>query len=105
MKAILRPVSWATFDDLLDAVDVAGEAGHDHATLRPLEEEATQRARRRSRSDGVKPGSSAFVESASSSATPSSPSAARRLTSVRRPSIGVRSSLKSPECTTMPTLV
>jgi hypothetical protein len=34
-------------DDLLDAVDVAGEAGHDHASLGPLEEEPAQRAAHR----------------------------------------------------------
>ena len=54
-------------------------------------------------SDGVNPGRSAFVESERSSRTPSRlaiwPSSAR---SVRRPSTGVRSSLKSPECTIVP---
>ena len=54
------------------------------------------------RSDGVRPGRSAFVESAMSSATPSLPSRRRRSRSVVRPSIGVASSLKSPVWTIAP---
>ena len=54
-------------------------------------------------SDGVNPGSSALVESASRSRMPgSSASAPIRARSVRRPSTGSRSSLKSPECSTIP---
>ena len=54
-------------------------------------------------SDGVKPGSSAFVESASSSRTPGPDARAPiRARSVRRPSTGSRSSLKSPECRRTP---
>jgi hypothetical protein len=54
------------------------------------------------RSDGVRPGRSAFVESAMRSATPASPSSRRRSRSVVRPSIGVSSSLKSPVWTIAP---
>ena len=55
------------------------------------------------RSDGVKPGSSALVESDSSRRMPgSSASAPMRDRSVRRPSTGWRSSLKSPECRMTP---
>ena len=42
---------------------------------------------------GASPRTSALVESASSASTPSSPSCAKRLTSVMRPSIGVWSNL------------
>ena len=63
MRTILRCCSSADVDDLLDAVDVAREAGDDHATLGTLEEESTQRPPTE-RSDAVKPGSSALVESA-----------------------------------------
>ena len=54
-------------------------------------------------SDGVNPGSSALVESASSSRIPGSvASAPIRARSVRRPSTGWRSILKSPEWRMMP---
>ena len=104
MKAILRPVSWATLAICwMRWMWLAKQA----TTMR-----RSGRSRKRRRraaptllSEGVKPGSSALVESASNRATPSSPRAASRLTSVRRPSIGVRSSLKSPECTMTPTFV
>ncbi len=56
----------------------------------------------RDRSDGTNPGTSAFVESASSRRTPRRPSSAKAGRSVGRPSIGVGSSLKSPECSTIP---
>ena len=56
---------------------------------------AAARARRID-SESVNPGSSAFVESASRSATPSSPSAASRARSVRRPSIGELVELEVP---------
>ena len=54
-------------------------------------------------SDGVRPSSSALVESESSSRMPwPSPRAPIRARSVRRPSTGVRSSLKSPVCKMTP---
>ena len=54
------------------------------------------------RSEGTNPGRSALVESASSSRTPRAPNSAKADRSVGMPSIGVGSSLKSPECTTSP---
>ncbi len=54
-------------------------------------------------SEGVNPGSSALVESESRRRMPgSSASAPKRARSVRRPSTGSRSSLKSPECRITP---
>jgi len=85
-------------------VNVTGEARHDHAPLGSLEEKSSQSATDGTLGSG-EAGSSALVESQSNNATPSSPMAASLDTSVRRLSMGVRSSLKSPECTTMPTLV
>ena len=55
-----------------------------------------------SRSEGVKPGTSAFVESTRKRSTPLSPSAAKALRSVMRPSKGSWSILKSPVCRTLP---
>ena len=55
-----------------------------------------------SRSGGTKPGTSALVESARSRSMPSSPSRANVGRSVRRPSSGSWSILKSPVATTMP---
>ena len=56
-----------------------------------------------SRSERVEPSMSALVESASSSRTPGPPAMAPiRDRSVRRPSTGVRSSLKSLECRITP---
>ncbi len=49
------------------------------------------------RSERVKPGRSAFVESPSSRSTPRLPSSASFPTSVRSPSTGVWSSFQSPE--------
>ncbi len=54
------------------------------------------------RSERVKPGRSAFVESPSRRSTPRFPSSARRPTSVRRPSTGVWSSFQSPVWNTRP---
>ena len=48
------------------------------------------------RSEGVNPALSAFVESEHNNKTPLSPSSAKAPKSVTRPSIGVLSSLKSP---------
>ncbi len=56
----------------------------------------------RERSDATKPGRSALVESLSKSRTPWRPRAARAGRSVGWPSTGVGSSLKSPECSTIP---
>ncbi len=53
-------------------------------------------------SETLVPSRSAFVESLSRQATPSSPSSAKRRTSSRRPSGGDQSTLKSPVCTTTP---
>ncbi|CAM5616277.1 hypothetical protein SALBM135S_03714 [Streptomyces alboniger] len=55
-----------------------------------------------SRSGGTKPGTSAFVESERRRSMPSSLSRANACRSVRRPSIGSWSILKSPVATTMP---
>ena len=55
-----------------------------------------------SRSGGTKPGTSAFVESERSRSMPSSLSRANAWRSVRRPSSGSWSILKSPVWTTMP---
>ncbi len=54
------------------------------------------------RSVGVKPGTSAFVESTRNRSTPSSPSRANARRSVMRPSSGSWSILKSPVARTMP---
>jgi len=53
-------------------------------------------------SDGVQPGRSALVESASRARTPRSPNSASLPKSVGRPSTGVWSNLKSPEWTIRP---
>ena len=88
---------------LLDPVDVAGEAGHDEPAVRARQEDLRAASRPPSISDGVKPGSSALVESASSRRIPGSEaSAPMRARSVRRPSTGWRSILKSPEWRMMP---
>ena len=58
--------------DLLDAVDVAGEAGDDDALAGVAGEEVAEDAARPSARIGVWPFSSALVESASSSRMPSS---------------------------------
>ena len=98
--ATLRPLVDGRVGDLLDAVEVAGEAGGDDAPAVVLGEQRRAARRRRCVSLGAWPGSSAFVESASSSADArrSWRAAPMRARSVRRPSTGVRSSLKSPEC-------
>ena len=89
--------------DLLDAVEVAGEAGRDDAPIAVLGEQRAQHAARRCVSLGAYPASSAFVESASRTRMPSVlASWPMRARSVRRPSTGVRSSLKSPECRMTP---
>ena len=77
-----------------------------HVTTKPT----TGRARKTRRSvaptvdsEAVNPGSSALVESDSNKRTPGpAPSAPMRARSVRRPSTGWRSSLKSPEWSTTP---
>ncbi len=53
-------------------------------------------------SDPLRPGRSTLVESENKSATPSSPSCAKRSVSKSCPSTGVGSILKSPECTISP---
>src|SRR6478736_6806335 len=53
-------------------------------------------------SSGVKPGTSAFVESTMNRSTPSSPRRANARRSVMRPSSGSWSILKSPVCRTVP---
>ena len=55
-----------------------------------------------SRSDTVKPGTSALVESTMNKSTPASPSRAKARRSVIRPSSGNWSILKSPVCSTVP---
>ena len=66
-------------------------------------EDPAQRRRPTEDSDSVKPGSSALVESDRSSRMPSvRASSPMRDRSVRRPSTGCRSSLKSPECRITP---
>ena len=58
-----------------------------------------------SRSGGVKPGTSAFVESTIARSIPVSPSRAKARRSVIRPSSGSWSILKSPVCSTVPAAV
>jgi hypothetical protein len=58
-----------------------------------------------SRSEVVKPGTSALVESTMKRSTPASPSRANARRSVIRPSSGSWSILKSPVCSTVPALV
>ena len=53
-------------------------------------------------SEGVCPGRSALVDSHISISTPSRPSSPSRVMFIMSPSIGVRSSLKSPVCTSIP---
>ena len=89
--------------DLLHPMEVRREARDDEALV-GYSRNSARIATPTVDSDGVNPGRSAFVESESSSRTPPSrraisPSSAR---SVRRPSTGVRSSLKSPVCTIVP---
>ena len=88
--------------DLLDAVDVAGEAGGDDAATRVGVEQVEQHLADRF-SDREWPRASALVESDSSRRMPSfwamAPMTPR---SVSRPSTGVRSSLKSPVCRIVP---
>ena len=69
----------------------------------PGQEDLLAAWRRPSTPTAVNPGSSALVESASSSRMPGSEaSAPMRARSVRRPSTGWRSILKSPECRMIP---
>ena len=89
--------------DLLDAVQVAGEAGGDDPLPALLGEQRRAAPRRRWSRSARDPCSSALVESASSRRMPSLDAIApMRARSVRRPSTGVRSSLKSPECRITP---
>ncbi len=60
------------------------------------------RLRATSASLAVRPGRSAFVESLSSSSTPSFPACSMRARSLVLPSLGSSSSLKSPVCSTTP---
>ena len=62
----------------------------------------SSRARPTSTSETMKPGCSALVESDMSRSMPSAASRASPPRSVGRPSIGVRSILKSPVCTIVP---
>ncbi len=87
---------------LLDPVDVAGEAGHDEPSVRPGQEDPPQRlAHRRLR--GGEPGLLGVGGVESSSRIPGSEARApMRARSVRRPSTGWRSILKSPEWRMIP---
>ena len=91
-------------EHLLDAVHVAGEAGDDDPPRARCGRPSRSPARAR-RSDMVKPGTSALVESVRKRSTPSSPSRAKPRRSVIRPSSGNWSILKSPVCSTRPALV
>ena len=72
--------------------------------MRPLASRNTSsKAASTTRSEGVKPGRSALVESESSASTPRPPSSASLAMSVGFPSTGVWSNLKSPEWTIRPT--
>ena len=62
----------------------------------------SSRARPTSTSETMKPGCSALVESDRRRSIPSAASRASPPRSVGRPSIGVRSILKSPVCTIVP---
>ena len=88
--------------DLLDPVDVAGEAGR-HDDARGLLDDALQDRARRSVRSACSPASSALVESDRSRCTPLPlASSARPCRSVGRPSSGVWSILKSPVCRIAP---
>ncbi len=100
-KATLRPCACGGVEHLLHAVHVRGEAGHDDPALRPGANTRSSTGPM-SRSDVVKPGTSAFVESTMNRSTPSSPSRANARRSVMRPSSGSWSILKSPVCSTVP---
>ena len=100
--ATVRPSAMAASADLLDAVDVAGEAGDDDPAAVVGDEQVVSTSPT-DRSERVWPGSSALVESASSRRMPSSwAMAPMRPRSVSRPSTGVRSSFQSPEWRIVP---
>ena len=89
--------------DLLDAVEVAGEAGRDDPPIPRDSANSERRTEPTLVSLGACPASSAFVESARRTRMPSVlASWPMRARSVRRPSTGVRSSLKSPVCRMTP---
>ena len=87
-------------------VEVAG-AGDSKVTLQylTLAEANALRNEIIARSAGVKPGTSALVESTRKRSMPSSPRRAKARRSVRRPSSGSWSILKSPVCSTVPAAV
>ena len=97
------PVGDGGVGDLLDAVDVAGEAGHDD----PLVADGRRTARPAPRRPGARyrcsppPRRWSSRTGAAGSPGPSA-SAPMRARSVDRPSTGVRSILKSPECRMTP---
>ena len=70
-----------------------------------LRSKTRSRAGAMSRSGVVKPGTSALVESTRNRSTPASPSRANARRSVRRPSSGSWSILKSPVCRMRPASV
>ena len=89
--------------DLLDAVQVAGEAGGDDPPAGLLGEQLPQHRRRRWSRSARGRAPRRWCESAISRRMPSVDAIApMRPRSVRRPSTGVRSSLKSPECRITP---
>ena len=100
-SATRRPLRVRGVEHLLHAVHVAGEARDDDAARAPCAMTSSSTGPME-RSSGVKPGTSAFVESTRNRSTPSSPSRANARRSVRRPSSGSWSILKSPVCSTVP---
>ncbi len=99
-KATLRPYSWAVSRICWMRWTWLAKL----ATMMRLRAlpKTCRRTFEMSRSGGTNPGTSAFVESARSRSMPSSLSRANACRSVRRPSSGSWSILKSPVWTTMP---
>ena len=102
-KATLRPWSWAASRTCW--MRCTWLAKLDTMIRRGAVRNTSSIAGARSRSEVVKPGTSALVESMRNRSTPSSPSRAKARRSVIRSSSGNWSILKSPVCSTSPAAV
>ena len=102
-KATLRPCAWAASRTCW--MRCTWLAKLETMTRRGAVRKTCSIAGVRSRSEVVKPGTSALVESVRNRSTPSSPSRAKARRSVIRSSSGNWSILKSPVCSTRPAAV
>ena len=102
-KATLRPEAWAASSTCW--MRCTWEANEDTMIRFGAVRNTWSMAGVRSRSDTVKPGTSALVESVRNRSTPSSPRRAKWRRSVMRSSRGNWSILKSPVCSTRPASV